>query len=43
MLSQIGTFEIEDLLVGPKCRQNRFLARSYESLETAQLPLVRGS
>jgi hypothetical protein len=36
-----GTFEIEDLLVGPKCRQHRYLARSYESLDTAQLPSVR--
>lgn len=35
-----GTFEIEDLLVGPKCRQHRFLARSYESLDTVQLPSV---
>ena len=35
-----GTFEIEDLLVGPKCRQHRYLARSYESLDTAQLPSV---
>jgi hypothetical protein len=35
-----GTFEIEDLLVGPKCRQHRYLARSYESLDTVQLPSV---
>lgn len=36
----IGTFEIEDLLVGTQCRQHRFLARSYESLDTAHLPSV---
>jgi hypothetical protein len=35
-----GTFEIEDLLVGPKCRQHRYLARSYESLDSVQLPSV---
>lgn len=27
----IGTFEIEDLLVGPRCKQHSHLARSYES------------
>lgn len=26
----IGRFEIEDLLVGPKCRSHKYLARSFE-------------
>ena len=30
----IGTFEIEDLLVGPRCKQHSHLARSYESANT---------
>ena len=33
----VGTFEIEDLLVGPRCKRHSHLARSYEAADVTEI------